>query len=180
MQNILFNLHVAPNLINHCSTFSNFLILDSSGEAEMARTEQTAYLFCVVFTLRCQGHQALADTKYDLLNQGKCCDHNNKSPHHQFREFELQICQCPEIQPKSNDRIIQCTGCLIFIQVSVKRVYKSQVKSNLEHHRQRCQMCLPFPNTLIPVDEQIPWQEKERLSGVPTEEVLFLILTNIV
>lgn len=97
MQNILFNLHVAPNLINHCSTFSNLLILDSSGEAEMARTEQTAYLFCVVFTLRCQGHQALADTKYDLLNQGKCCDHNNKSPHHQFREFELQICQCPKI-----------------------------------------------------------------------------------
>ena len=76
-------------------------------------------------------------------------------------------------------RIFQCKGCFVFLQVSVKKVYEMEVKGNLEHHRQRSQMWIPFPNSLIPVGEQTPWQEEERQPGVPTETALVLILTNI-
>ena len=75
-------------------------------------------------------------------------------------------------------RIIQCKRCFIFLQVSVKKVYALEVKGNLEHHRQRCQTWIPFPNTLIPMGEQTPWQEEERLPGIPIEGALILTLTN--
>ena len=73
-------------------------------------------------------------------------------------------------------RIIQCKGCFVFLQVSVKKVYEMELKGNLEHHGQRRQMWLPFPNSLIPVVSRHCGKRRPGGQGFPQKELSFLFL----
>ena len=82
--------------------------MTSTGKAEAVSAEQTAYRFCVVFTLRCQHRQVSAGAnmrppRHIFQNHP---GQNGESRHLEPWEFKPQLCWYPKTQHWFDDLLI--------------------------------------------------------------------------